>query len=132
MKPCHLHAAVKIEGGNDSLEGVRHDAGAGASAAALLAAAQTQVVAQMDLLRKLEQRPLADEAGTDAGQVALGTVGVGVEEVVCRNDLKHAVAQKFQTLIVLDRRAGLVGVAGVGERRFQQLRVLELVANDSL
>ena len=127
---CHLHAAVQIQGGDDGLKGIGHHAGAGAAAAALLAPAQTQILAQIDLLCKLEQRTLADQAGTDAGQVALRPVGVGVEQIICRDDLQHAVAQKFQPLVVLQRRAALVGVAGVGERRLQQLRILELVTNN--
>ena len=73
--------------------------------------------------RQLEQCALADEAGAAAGQIALRAVGIGVEQVVCRDDLQHAVAQKLKPFVVLDGRAGLVGVAGVGERRFQQLRV---------
>ena len=84
----------------------------------------------MDLLRELEQGTLADQTGADAGQVALRPVGVGVEQVVCRDDLQHAVAQKLQPLVVLHRSAALVGVAGVGERRFQQLRVFERITND--
>ena len=39
------------------------------------------------IYHKLEQRTLADQAGTDAGQVALGPVGVGVEQIICRDDL---------------------------------------------
>ena len=96
----------------------------------LFAPAQTQVIAEIDLLSELEQCALADEAGADAGQIALGAVGVGVEQIVRRDDLQHAVAQKLKPLVVLDGRSGLVGVAGVGERRFQQLRVLELVTNN--
>ena len=111
-------------------KGVRHDAGAGAAAAVLFAPAQTQVIAEIDFLSELEQCALADEAGADAGRIALGAVGVGVEQVVRRDDLQHAVAQKLKPLVVFDGRAGLVGVAGVGERRFQQLRVLELVTNN--
>ena len=127
----HLHAAVQIQGGNNGLEGVRHHTGTGAAAAALLAAAKAQVLAEVDLLRELKQRPLADEAGPDAGQIALRPVGVGVEQVVCGYDLQHAVAQKLQPLVVLDRGAALVGVAGVGKRDFQQFRVFEFVTDDS-
>ena len=81
---------------------VRHHAGAGASAAALLAAAKAQVFAQIDFLRELEQCPLADKAGADAGQIALRPVRIGVEQIVCRDDLQHTVAQKLQPLVVLD------------------------------
>ena len=84
----------------------------------------------MDLLCELEQGTLADQTGADAGQISLRPVGVGVEQVVCRDDLQHAVAQKLQPLVVLHRGAALVGVAGVGERRFQQLRVFERITND--
>ena len=127
---CDLHAAVQIQRRDDGLKRIGNDAGAGAAAAALLAAAKAQVLAEVDLLRELKQRPLADEAGPDAGQIALRPVGVGVEQIVCRHDLQHAVAQKLQPLVVLHRGAALVGVAGVGQGRFQQLRVLELIAND--
>ena len=126
----HLHAAIQIQSGNDGLKGIGHHAGAGAAAAALLAAAQAQVLAQVDLLRELEQRPLADEAGPDAGQIALGAVGVGMEQIIRRDDLQHAVAQKLQPLVVLDRHPALVGIAGVGKGRFQQLRILELIADN--
>ena len=54
----------------------------GKAAAALLAAAQAQVLSQMDLLGKLKQRPLADQAGPDAGQIAFRPVGVGVEQII--------------------------------------------------
>ena len=127
---CHLHAAVEVEGGDEGFKGVRHDAGAGAAPAVLFAPAQTQVIAEIDLLSELEQCALADEAGADAGQIALRAVSIGVEQIVRRDDLQHAVAQKLKPLVVFDGRAGLVGVAGVGERRFQQLRVLELVTNN--
>jgi len=127
----HLHAAVQIQRGNNSLEGVRHHTGAGAAAAALLAAAKAQILAKVDLLCELEQRTLADKAGADAGQIALRAVSVGVEQVVCGYDLQHAVAQKLQPLVVLDRSAALVGVAGVGKRGLQQLRVFEFVTDDS-
>ena len=96
----------------------------------LFAPAQTQVIAEIDLLSELEQCALADEAGADAGQIALGAVGIGVEQIVRRDDLQHAVAQKFQPLVVLDRGAALVGIAGMGERDLQQLRVFELITNN--
>ena len=122
---CHLHGRRQIQGGDDGLKGIGHHAGAGAAAAALLATAQAQILAQIDLLRKLEQCTLADKAGADAGQVALRAVGVGVEQVVCGYDLQNAVAQKLQPLVMLDRGAALIGIAGVGKRDFQQFRVFE-------
>ena len=129
---CHLHAAVEVEGGDEGFKGVRHDAGAGAAAAVLFAPAQTQVIAEIDLLSELEQCALADEAGADAGQIALGAVGIGVEQVVRRDDLQHAVAQKFQPLVVLDRGAALVGIAGMGQRNAQQRRIFECIVQDLL
>ena len=45
--------------------------------------------------------------------------------------LSIAVAQKLQPLVVLDRGAALIGIAGVGKRDFQQFRVFEFVTDDS-
>ena len=73
-----LHAAVKIEGEDESLlKRIRHNAGAGAPAAEILTAAQTQVVAEVDLLRELEQRLLADEACASGSARPLGAVWTG-------------------------------------------------------
>src|SRR5699024_5092958 len=128
--PGHLHPAVQVEGGDEGLEGVRDHAGPLPAAAALLPLAQAEVVPQVDLLGELEQRPLADQAGPDAGQVPLRAVGVGVEQVVGRDDLQHAVAQELQPFVVGHRDAALVGIAGVGQGRGQQAGVLEGVADD--
>src|SRR5699024_4157257 len=70
------------------------------------------------------------QAGPDAGQVPLRAVGVGVEQVVGRDDLQHAVAQELQPFVVGHRDAALVGIAGVGQGRGQQAGVLEGVADD--
>src|SRR5699024_5036152 len=72
----------------------------------------------------------ADQAGADAGQIALGPVGVGVEQIVCRHDLQHAVPQELQPLVVGHRGPALVGVAGVGQGGQQQARVLEGITDD--
>ena len=115
----HFHAAVEIQRGDDGLERIRHNTGAVAAAAKILAMAQAQVFAQVDLLRELEQRILADKAGAHAGQLAFGLAGL-VEQVVRHYDGQHAVAQKFQPLIVGGGDLALVGKAGVGQCNAQQ------------
>ena len=93
----------------------RAGAGAAAPAAQLLAAAQPQVRAQVDLLRKLEQRVLADQRSAHAGQFALRAGGM-VEQIVCHHNGQHTVAQKFQPLVIQRRGFALVGVRAVGQR----------------
>src|SRR5699024_4185611 len=51
-----LEPAVEIERGDQRLERVRHNAWPGAPAVEFLAMAKTQIAAQVDLLRKAEQR----------------------------------------------------------------------------
>ena len=114
-----LHAAVQIQRGDDGLKRIGHHAGAVAAAAQVLAVAQAQVLAQVDLLGKLEQRILTDEAGAHAGQLALGPAGL-VEQVVRHHNGQHAVAQKLQALVVGGGDLALVGKASVGQCNAQQ------------
>ena len=93
--------------------------------------AQAQVLAQVDLLGKLEQRVLADKACAHPGQLALGAAGL-VEQVVRHDDGQHAVAQKFQPLVVGGSDLALIGKAGVGQCNAQQRRIFECIVQDFL
>ena len=121
-----LNAAVQEQSGNGGFKRIRNHAGAAAPAAQLLAAAQPQVRAQVDLLRKLEQRVLADQRSAHAGQFALRAGGM-VEQIVCHHNGQHTVAQKFQPLVIQRRGFALVGVRAVGQRRDEQFFILKMV-----
>ena len=109
--------------------GIGQDGGTTAAAAGILALAQLQVASQIPLLGHQHQTALADQVGTDAGQVAFGQVGEGAVEVVGHDHAQHGVAQKFQAFVAADAaQVVLVGVGAVGQGMIQQLGILELVS----
>ena len=115
--PCAFDTAVQINGSNQRLKGIGNDGRAGASAGHLLAVSQAQVVAQTDFICHDVQRTLADQRGTQLGQVAFRH-GVVVKQIIGNDDGKHRIPQKFLPLVVAHLMTHLVGVGGVGQSYF--------------
>ena len=131
---AHLvDAAIQIHRGQHRLHRVRQNGRTAAAAAALLALAQHQKVAQMQALGHLMQALLAHQRGADAGQLALRQVGVLAVQIVRRHEAQHRVAQKLQPLVAGDAHAPvLVGVGAVVQGAAQQLTVGERIAQPFL
>ena len=88
--------------------------------------AQAQILAQVDLLGKLEQGILADQAGAHTGQLTLGPAGL-VEQIIRHHNGQHTVAQKFQPLVMGGSHLALVGKAGVGQCNAQQRGIFKSI-----
>ena len=121
--------AVEIHRGDDRLGRVRKDRRPRAPAAALLAVAELEIAAQLQLLRDLVQTFLAHERRADARQLALRRVGVPRKEKLRRDEAEHAVAQKLQPLVAHALRAAvLIGIGAVTQSLGQQSHIAEAVA----
>ena len=90
--PIMGESAVQEHCRQHCFHGIGQDGGTAAAAAGILALAQLQVASQIPLLGHQHQTALADQVGTDAGQVAFGQVGEGAVEVVGHDHAQHGVA----------------------------------------
>ena len=124
-----LHAAVKIQRGNDGLHRIGQDGGALAPAGVLLAPAQAHIAAQAELGGHGVQALLADEARAQAGHPPFRHVGEAPVERIRHHHAQHGVAQKLQPLGALAAGgAALVGKGAVRQRGLEKRPVAEMVA----
>ena len=120
------NAAVQIHGGEHSLGCIRQNGGPMAAAAGLLALAQLQIAAQIQLLGHLVKALLAHQRCPDPGQIPLRQVRVPGEEILRRHKAQHAVAQKLQPFVAAKPLgAMLIRVGAVIQRLPQQFLVPE-------
>ena len=71
----------------------------------------------------------ADEGSTAAGQLALGEIGVALEDVAGHEEAERRVAQELQPLVGTRQEVGLlVEVGAVGEGLDQPGRLMEVNA----
>ena len=97
-----------------------------AAAAGLLALAQLQIAAQIQLLGNLVKALLAHQRRPDSGQIPLRQVRVPGEEILRRHKAQHAVAQKLQPFVAAKPLgAMLIRVGAVIQRLPQQFLVPE-------
>ena len=87
---------------------------------------------EADLLGHLRHVLPADQAGADAGELALAPLGMRDKQRLGNHQPQHGVAEELEALVVGRRGLfaliglrELVGQRAVGERAHQQLRVRE-------
>ena len=127
--PGGADAAVQIDRRQHGLHCVRHDGRPLPAAAGVLALAQLQVGAQLQLLGHLHQAALTHQGRPGTGQVALRQVRMGPVEIVGGDHAQHRVPQELQPLVALS--AGvlvLIGVGAVSQCVLQQGPVLKGIA----
>jgi hypothetical protein len=78
--------------------------------------------AQIELPGDVGQRPGVDHRGPQLGQLALGQVGIGHEQVLGDDKTEHGVAEELQALVGR-QAAALVGVRAVRQGTVQQLGI---------
>ena len=76
-------------------------------AAALLAAAKTQMLAQINFLCHMRHVLPADQAGANAGQLAFAPLRMESEECLCHDESQNSVAKILKPLIVGRQRTFL-------------------------
>ncbi len=95
-----LQTAIEKKRAHHSFHGIREHGASAAQAAALFAAAQTQMLAQVDFLRHLRHVLAADQPGTNARQFAFAPLRMQGEERLGHHKTQHRVAEIFEALIV--------------------------------
>ena len=98
--PHRLQAAIEKQRAHHSFHGIRKHGALAAQAAALFAAAQTQMLAQANRLGHLRHVLAADQPGANAGQFAFAPLRMQSEQRLGHHQAQHGVAEKFQALIV--------------------------------
>ena len=116
---------VEVHRGDDRFEGVGEDRLLGAPARRVLALAQEQVRAEIDLLRDLREHPRVHDAGADLRELPFGEIGEVLEHVVRHDEPEHGVAEELEPFV---RRRSFVLRAPrpVRERTEQQRTVVEV------
>jgi hypothetical protein len=102
-----VEAAVQVEGGDDSFEGVGEQRRLSAAACSFFAAAKTKERAEIDASRYFAKMAPADEGGAEPCEFALARVWEAAEESFGDDEAKDGVADELELLVV---------VGGVGER----------------
>ena len=126
-----LEPAVEVHGGDDRLHRVGEDRRLGASARRVLALAEAQRRAEVELLRDLGERLRAHHRGAQLGQLALGQLRVLLVGEVGDDEAEHGVAEELEALVrLLD--ALLRAVRAVGERAVEEVVVDERPAQREL
>ena len=109
-----LDAAGEVDGADQRLDGVGEDRGLVATAGALLAATELDVLAEPDAAADLGERPGVDHGGAQLGQPALGQVGVLGVERLGDDDTEDRVTEELEPLV------GGQSAVLVGERPVRQ------------
>ena len=127
-----LESAIEKDRAEQRLEGVGQRGGPLAAAVQFLAAAEDQMLPEAQFAALLGQRAAIDEFGAGLGQRAFAEGGKFFVQLARQHELQNGVAEEFQPLIRLHRRALLVRDRGMGQREPQQFQVAEDVAQPVL
>ncbi len=132
-RASRLDAAVEIDGGDECFEGPGEEGWTIAPASARLAATQEQVLPEVQVSSPAGKRGLADEPGTQDGEIAFTRGWPIFVQSVSDDDAQNGVAEKLHTLVGRESFSGaLVHVGRVDERGVQQVEILEGVAQRAL
>ena len=82
---CVFQAAVQIDRGNQSLEGIGGDRRTMSSVIIVLAFSEEQIVALIDFGGKFSQRLFADGKGAELGKVSFGEIRMILEQIGADN-----------------------------------------------
>ncbi len=109
-----LDAAVEVDRAENRLEAVRQDGIAAEAARLQFAAAESQLVAEVEFAADRRERRTAHERGAEPAEVAFGGVRERAEREQRDREVEDRVAEEFEALVV--RAAG----AAVGQRCLEQ------------
>src|SRR5690606_12267143 len=101
------------------LERIREDRRPLGAARTKLAASEHELRVDADVPREIGERRLVVERGAGTAQVALVAVRAQRVQTPCDREVEEGVAEKFETLVVVLRRAT------VRQRQLQQQRIFE-------
>src|SRR3954447_9208305 len=116
-----LEAAAQVHRADHGLYRVGEDRGLPAAAGGLFAAAELDVLAEVDAVRDLGQRTGVDDRGAQLRQASLGEVRVGAEQGVRHHHTEHGVTEELQALV--GRQAAVL----VGEGPVRQCTVKQVL-----
>ena len=123
-----LHAAVQIDRRDQRLQHVRQHRRRHRRVRRH-SFAQHEELAQAQRLADLRARLPADDDRLELRQVAFQLIGKLLEQLLADDQAQDRVAEKLQPLV---RRQPVVGARGVGQRRVEQLRIAEPIAEPLL
>src|SRR5205823_3104975 len=121
-------AAVEEHRADERLEDIRQDARLVAAAALLLALAEQDEAADIELARDRRQPGLADDLQPRDAEVALATARVARHQLVCDGEAEHRVADELEPLVIVERLRLLVAPARVTHRLLEPRAFDERVA----
>ena len=105
MKRCAgLEAGIEIQRGNDRLQRIDQQGALAAAAAALLASAEAQILADLQLARRTKQVARADDVGAQLREFSFLVFGEAAKKFLADNKGEHGVAQKLHLLVIGRRR----------------------------
>ena len=120
-----VETGIQKHRADHGLEGVGQRRGAFPSPVQLLALAQDQGVAQGQIASALGQRAAIHQLGPGLGQRPFAEVGKLLEQRARQDQLEDGVAEELQPLVCLNRSALFVGNGRMGERKSQQIHIVE-------
>ena len=131
-----VDSGIEIERGEHGLKAVGEQHGLVAAAVALLAAAEAEVVAEMQRLRHIAEMPAADQRGAQPGEVAF--LKIGKRFVQRLRDERPSTASPRNSSFSLSAGACpgpgalLKGERAVGDRLFEQCAIVEAMLQGAL
>ena len=125
-------AAVLEDGADQGLVGAAEDGRFLPAVRGVLAPAEQQVAAQVDLPGPRRQAALVDQGGAQPGEFALAQFREAVEEDGADGQVEDRVTEEFEGFVVAAVVEPLKGEAAVHEGELQQLQVAEGVADPLL
>ena len=117
-----VSTAGHVNGADHRFHGVGQNGGLVRSPGVYLSLSQPDQFSQVKSTGHLGQSVGADHRCAQLGELPLGQVGEGPEDVLGHHDLQHRVAQELQPLVAGDSSV-LEGEAAVGEGKLKQLGV---------
>ena len=111
--PHRLQTAIEIQRAHHCFHGIGEHRALAAQAAALFAAAQAQMLAQADGLRHLRHALAADQAGANAGKLALVPFRMRGIERLGHHQPQHRVARNSRRSLSSLPPAGMLPAASI-------------------
>ena len=126
--------AIQINRCQNCFESIDEQGRLAAAAALFFTASETQIVAQFQLLRHLNQMPFADQMSPQFREFALTKMRKTMEEFFASHQRQDGIAKKLELLVVADPylllsllRFLLTGLRTVGDCLFNDRTVPEVV-----
>src|SRR5262249_39865344 len=128
----HFETAVEVKRAGERLEGILEHGQALASTGRFFACSQPQARVESDFARQRREKFTLDKLGAATAQHSLSFLGKKLEQRLREHELKHGIAEKFETLVVIGMMRMVLQVRRVGHGPLQQTQIAERVAQTLL